>query len=166
MTDKMNHLKIELSEKDIERFWKHVDKKSKDECWEWNASVSNDGYGNIRINNKLYLPHRISWVIHNNVIPDGLLVCHTCDNRSCVNPSHLFLGTQKENMQDRDKKCRRIALVGEKNGKHRLTEKEVIEIRAKYIPYKYSTYKLAKEYGVSTTAVQCIITYKTWKHVM
>ena len=159
----MSNLTIELSEKDIERFWRKVEKKSEDECWEWLACKSGCGYGQSTIKKKKYGAHRISWLLHNGEILDGLLVCHRCDNPACVNPSHLFLGTQKDNIGDMHKKER--GMVGEKQKMHKLTEKQVIEIREKYIPYKYSEYKLAEEYGVARTTIQAIVEYKTWAHV-
>lgn len=166
----MSQLKINLSEKDIERFWNKVDVRGEDECWEWIGSKNKGGYGKIRIKNKIYLAHRISWFLHNGEIPvidsyHGMCVCHTCDNRKCVNPNHLLLGTHKDNMDDRDLKERWNGGVGEKNGSHKLTEQQVIEIREKYVPYKYSTCKLAEEYGVLNKAIHDIITRKTWKHL-
>lgn len=161
----MSQLKIELNEKVIERFWKYVDKKSDVECWEWLAGKITRGYGNIRAKNKMYLAHRVSWVLHNGEIAEGLCVCHKCDNPGCVNPAHLFLGTHKKNMRDMVAKCRSGKKSGECNGKHKLNEKEVIEIRAKYMPYKYTLTMLAKEYGVHTSAIYGIVKYITWKHV-
>ena len=162
----MVHRKIELTEESIERFWKHVDKKSDNECWEWKACKSIKGYGIMGIKHKPYLAHRISWVIHNGAVPvtdslQELCVCHTCDNRSCVNPLHLFLGTDKDNMDDMCKKGR--GAVGEKNGKHKLTENQVIEIREKYVPHVYTLAMLAKEYGVAQVTIYLIVTYINWK---
>ena len=162
----------ELTTESIERFWSKVDKKSEDECWEWLASLTTNGYGDIRIKNKNYRAHRVSWVLHNGQIPEhdswhGYCVCHTCDNPSCVNPSHLFLGTNKDNVNDRINKKRKGApgARGENSGCHKLTEKEVIEIRAKYIPFEYSLYKLAKEYGVGVSTIHNVVTHVTWRHV-
>ena len=158
-------VKIELTEKNIELFWAKVAKKSDAECWEWLAYRNKNGYGRMHVKNKMYLTHRVAWFIHNGEIPDGLLVCHACDNPGCVNPLHMFLGTKKDNANDRDIKCRGVNLVGERHGSHKLTEKEVIEIREKYIPHVYTLRQLAKEYGVDFTAIHDVVTYFTWKHL-
>ena len=162
---------IALSEKDIERFWSKVDKKSEDECWEWTGGRNKGGYGRLWAQNtRIYAP-RISWVLHNGQIPKGnppygsMFVCHKCDNPGCVNPAHLFLGATLDNMRDKCKKGRAAPTNKENNGNHKLTEEQVIEIREKYIPFVYTLNMLAQEYGVVQSTIESIIYNKRWKNV-
>lgn len=93
-------------EKRISLFWSSVDKKSDNDCWNWTRGRSSQlGYGSFKLGNEQYT-HRLAWELTNGKIPEGLCVCHHCDNPLCCNPNHLFLGTVKDNMQDRDMKGR------------------------------------------------------------
>jgi len=126
---------IEIVEGAVKRFWDKVDVKSDDECWEWTANKSR-GYGLLtsKRNCSPYKAHRLSYRIHFGDIPKGMEVCHTCDNPSCVNPNHLWLGMHKENMQDAANKNRMgsTPMPGEKNPAAMFTQKEVDQIRKEY----------------------------------
>lgn len=128
-----------------QRFWPRV-KKTKS-CWIWIGAKFPSGYGEISVNNRSIRAHRFSYQIHYGPIPDGKIICHRCDNPACVNPDHLFLGTNKDNTQDMIRKKR--GLVGEKNPCAKLTLEQVIEIRETNLPQR----KIASKYGISQTMV-------------
>jgi hypothetical protein len=154
-----------------ERFWEKVDRKGPDDCWEWTASKIKDGYGQICEGIpgcKMLKAHRVSWEIHNGPIPvgegpHGTCVCHRCDNPGCVNPNHLFLGTNADNVRDMVEKGR--VACKEKNGRAKLTEEKVAEIRRDYIKGSrmYGQSALGRKYGVDPTAIRRIINREKWK---
>jgi hypothetical protein len=150
-----------------ERFWQKVDKKSDDECWEWKAFIHPMGYGMFAIDRKMCHAHRISWEYTFGEIPDGLWVLHHCDNRKCVNPNHLFLGTSADNAHDRDKKGRaRIPdNSGENCGTAKLTNKEVIEARSLFSTGKYNYTELGMRFHVRSWTIARAIRKVTWKHI-
>lgn len=134
-----------------------------DGCWYWLGALCSKGYARINVNCKNQSASRTSYAIFKGSIGD-LLVCHHCDNRSCVNPDHLFLGTQKDNMQDMNRKQRGKTNKGSKNGRAKLTEMDVINIKSGLKESKQAK-DIAKEYGVSATVIGSIKNNKLWKHV-
>lgn len=149
--------------KDVERrFWGKVSKKSNSECWNWMCAKKPKGYGNVRVNKKYLLAHRLSWEIHFGGIPDGMQILHSCDNTSCCNPHHLMLGTAMSNYVDMLKKCRsnsshKNRKYGEEHHNHKLTFKQVEEIRKRYIPGIVKQKELGNEYGVSQVLISVIV---------
>ena len=139
-----------------ERFFEKVAKS--EACWEWTAAKDSSGYGCISIGGRLDGAHRVSWRIAFGEIPNGLLVLHKCDNRSCVNPDHLFLGTVKDNVQDMVAKGRNVA--GE--GRRKLTATQVVDVfrlRAK----GWLQREIAQEMRVSQKQISRILRGENWK---
>lgn len=137
------------------------------ECWNWTMSVNTHGYGQARHEGKSYAAHRLMFILSNpGVDITGKTICHHCDNRSCINPGHLYAGTPKDNMDDMRNRGRAKYPGGAKGEKHRdakLTEESVREIRSKSESKGYR--KLAKEYGVDRTTIKLVVRRLTWKHV-
>jgi len=150
----------------VTKFWKQVEKGHR--CWLWIGHTNRDGYGRLAVYHRgMQLAHRISWEIHNGPIPDGLNVLHHCDIPACVNPSHLYLGTQKDNVRDmivRGRANWENRKAGEENGNAKLTETEVREIR-KLHAIGNSTRRLARIYQVGKTTVKHVVNRDTWKHI-
>jgi hypothetical protein len=153
------------------RFWEKVDKENSEKyydgtrCWEWKNAIDGGGYGVLMINHSPYTrekAHRFSWLIHNGVIPKDMYVLHACDNPPCVNPKHLFLGSNLINMQDKVRKERQSRLFGDKNGRCLMTKEKVIEMRKLYSTGKYSYRKLIKMFGISQTQVARILHKESW----
>jgi hypothetical protein len=150
----------------IVRFWRHVEKT--DGCWLWTGKANVSGYGVINLNTRTMFAHRFLWTETHGPIPDGLYLCHHCDTPRCVNPAHLFLGTQKDNMQDYARKGlwkpRERQPRGSTVKTSKLTESQVKEIRFKSIHgHSYAT--LAAEYGVTSVNIGYIVRGKAWRHV-
>ena len=147
------------------RFWAKV-KKINGECWEWQAAKSIKGYGRFKVNGRLLLPHRCSYELHYGEIPEGLWVLHHCDNPSCVNPEHLFLGTRSDNMIDCFRKGRWVnnVLLGEAHPDAKLTNDEVLSIRQSYKD-GCKQKELALSFGVGRQCISKIVTRETWKHI-
>lgn len=133
------------------------------ECWEATGFLNKGGYKKMIVQGKTMLAHRVSFLLFNGSIPNGMQVCHKCDNPKCLNPKHLFLGSAMDNMQDKINKGRhRGAKSGDMHHSSRLTAWQVSEIRKK-LNNKTNQYEIAKEYGVSQSIISNIKTGKRWK---
>lgn len=143
---------------ELERFWEKVAKT--DGCWEWTAGRFRSGYGAFhRDGRALVYAHRFAYEITHGEPPGDLLVCHSCDNRRCVNPAHLFLGTNAENVRDAVAKGRHA--TGTRNGHARLTPEAILAIRASDQPQSV----LARNFGVSQPIISRIRAGKIWASV-
>lgn len=132
-------------------------------CWLWFGMIEPSGYGVTYLNRRKIGAHRLAWVLFKGEIPAGFFVCHKCDVRACVNPDHLFLGTPADN--SRDMKQKRRHQRGEQHAMSKLTEEQVVRIKAKLAENKLSLSELAREFDVSQTAIWAIKVDKTWQHV-
>ena len=134
-------------------------------CWIWTGPIGAGGYGQLRVDGKKVMAHRFFYEFYVGAIPKGMFVCHHCDNRRCVNPSHLFAGTQLDNMHDMIAKGRKVSHppVGEASGTARLNAVQVCEIR-RHISSPAS--ELAARYGVSKSAVLHARNRRTWRHLI
>ena len=160
-----------ISEKEISRFLKSVRRDDPDKCWPWCGTRGERGYGHFGFRYKIVGAHRIAWVIENGYLPEGVWVLHHCDNPPCCNPSHLFLGTPKDNSADMVRKGRAkwsvkglLHLRGEENPRAKLDKAKIKEIRSRRsLGQSYQT--IAISYGVSANAIWHVIQRKTWGHV-
>jgi len=128
-------------------------------CHVWKNYLYPVGYGQVKFQGKDYLVHRLVYEFTHGPIPDGMYICHKCDRRACMNPDHLFIGTQKDNIQDMLSKGRESR--GEERWNVKLTEGQVIEIR-ELLKEGNTQRKIAKEFGVSQMAVSHINTGLSW----
>jgi hypothetical protein len=168
-----------------ERFDPLVDKSGGPEaCWPWLGIIESTGYGRLTDFRKKHSAHRLAYIFEHGEIPEGKHICHSCDNRRCVNPAHLWAGSARENMQDMLAKGRRKAGTshvntpkGEAQHLSKLTEADVLAIRAAWSNLRSTGSKmhrginpasiagLAIQYGVSRSAVYAVVSRKTWKHI-
>lgn len=150
-----------LTKEQIVRFWAKVAIANENECWNWTASLSSSGYGRFNVNGENRIAARVSWEIHYGEIKNKLHVLHKCDNPSCVNPKHLYLGTHQDNMRDRQIKGRTHRHLGITNGSAKLTENDIREIRRRSANGE-SQRQLARAFGVTRMAIKFVIKGHTW----
>ncbi len=146
------------------RFKRHISQPDANGCILWTSTRHRDGYGMIHVKTgkRMALAHRVAYELANGPVPEGMFVCHTCDNRLCVNPSHLFVGTHRENMDDMFSKNREAR--GEKLPQSKLSESSVISIRTEFANGSTCT-ELGRKHCVSHSSITNVIRRVTWKHV-
>jgi hypothetical protein len=138
-------------------------------CWNWTGSTNQSGYGTMAPNEWGTLAHRISYGLNVGPVPKGkgphgTCVCHRCDNRLCVNPEHLFLGSNADNLADRDAKGRQVAMRGSRNGHSKLNESDIVQIRAMF-HRGAKLREVAERFSISKANASDIKRGKIWAHV-
>lgn len=134
-------------------------------CWNWTKAPGSNGYGRLRVADRMLSAHRVSWELHIGPVPEGegyhgTCVLHRCDNRACVNPAHLFLGTTADNMADKRTKGRQAR--GDHNGRAKLAADQILELRDRRGQLQR---ELAEEFGISQGQVSDIRSGKRWAHL-
>ena len=143
---------------DVNYFLERTDFNPVNGCWEWNRGLDRKGYAQAKIWGKGVWAHRASYAFFVEPIPDGLIICHKCDNPKCINPHHLFMGTTQDNVDDKMRKGRFVTTPGEKNGYAKLKANQIADILSDTRPQR----TIGKEYGVSQSAISLIKLGKTW----
>lgn len=151
------------------KFWRHAKKGAEDDCWLWGGSLSEKGYGRIKHyqSRKWVKAHRYSYELHHGEIPAGMLVLHSCDNRACVNPKHLRLGTSMDNSMDMRVRGRVNITANRRGGAHphaKLTETDIPLIRDR-VKAGEAMALVAFDYEVGVSTIHSIIRGRSWKHV-
>jgi hypothetical protein len=150
----------------VEGFWFHVDIRKEDECWEWKSLKGTSRYGLTKRNGKNIRSHRLAYeLFYDTKIPEDMEACHKCDNPPCCNPTHLFLGTHQDNVNDREQKGRNKLphSVGEEHGSHKLTKEDVLEIRKLYSSGNHSYRSLSGMFDVTFGCIRLIVKRRNWR---
>lgn len=154
-----------MTEEQQERFFAKINRHPETGCWEWTAGLDRDGYGVFKLGGKKKGAHRVSWEHFNGEIPDDIMVLHKCDNRKCANPEHLYLGDNRRNMYDAIRRRRTVDNSGEANGRAKLTEDMVRDIRRVCADGTMTQQEVAKKYNLNKEHVSAIILRKIWRHI-
>lgn len=133
-------------------------------CWDWIGAKNKKGYGCLSYKNKTTIAHRLSYLLFIGEIPKDLHVLHRCDNPKCINPNHLFLGTDLDNSNDKISKGRFVCSYGKDNGNSKLTDEQVVDIKIK-IKKGLSFASISRTYEVSETTIAYIAKNKSWRHI-
>lgn len=136
------------------KFWSNIDRRDPDKCWEWRAGCNSSGYGELRFNGQVVLAHRLSFFIAHGRWPQPCCL-HSCDNRSCCNPAHLWEGTRSDNVADMIAKGR--GARGERNGRAKLSDLQREQIRERYAAGGLTQEQLGQVFGVSRQAIQYVL---------
>jgi hypothetical protein len=158
-------------------FWSKVAvTKSPIECWEWKSTISGGRYGSISMGGRVKSAHRTAYELTFGEIPEGMLVCHRCDNPRCVNPTHLFIGTPKDNSQDCIAKGRKKTMpgaanpmygkFGEKHHNSIISDADALEIKRLYLAGGIFQEEIARKYNVTQGFVSGIVTGRTRPHLI
>ena len=166
-------MRIDITPKQINLFWQKVRKAGPDDCWEWTACIGFGGYGKVGVGNRrTEAAHRVAYFLANGDIPDDKpCILHRCDNRKCVNPSHLFAGTKRENTHDMFAKGRACQQTGtwqpkrgSTNTNAKLTEADVVVIRSR-IADGENVHDIAADYSVTSGTIFHIKHRRSWDHL-
>ncbi|SNY95513.1 HNH endonuclease [Halomonas sp. hl-4] len=155
-----------LSADDRMRFLNRIEVDQATGCWEWQAGRNKDGYGRMKVGSRDELAHRVSYTIYKGPIPHGKIACHSCDNTGCVNPEHLWLGSNEDNTQDMMKKGRHRSAgsLGSRNPRSVLSEADAIEV-LELIDQGLTNKAIAAKFSVTHSTISCIRRGKSWKHL-
>jgi hypothetical protein len=149
----------DLTDQQVKNLLAKIDELDPSVCWEWTAGRNVGGYGTLKIKRKHYTATRVAYKHYKGEDPGDMIVCHSCDNPICCNPSHLFLGTPADNMNDCVKKSRRPTGEAVKNSK--LTKEKVLQIRESNDTHA----SLARKYSVSSKTIRSVRLREHWKHI-
>jgi hypothetical protein len=149
----------QLTRKDRDRFETFFWRTAPEECWTWTGGRDKDGYGLFSTKDSSYRSHRLSWFLEFGKFDQSLMVLHNCDNPICVNPYHLFLGTHQDNVDDKVKKRRQSRPSGEINGRAKISDLQVEELRELYKSQKYTQKELGRIFNLSKSQISLLVNY-------